>query len=255
MFVAFMAVLELTVIGGVAAASASNTIPTATRFNGAPAVGAVFLGGTDSPHGCTGSVIRSPGRNLVLTSAHCLTGSGRGAQFVPGYHDGLAPYGRWDIVAAYVDPRWLSVQDPRHDYAFVVVAPQQSNGRSVQLGDVVAGNPLGLAPPPGLQVQVIAYPEGIDDNPITCTVPSYEFDGYPAFDCHGFVGGTSGAPWLSRTGQDLAVRGIIGGLHQGGCFEYTSYSSRFDQDTFAVYQRAAVGQPTDTLPEPHGDGC
>ena len=128
---------------------------------------------------------------------------------------------------------------------------------------MVTGNRLGLAPAPGTPIQSVAYPSGVNDRPITCATTTYLFARYPAFDCHGYIGGTSGAPLLalasgSVTGGSAAsevVTGIIAGLHQGGCLESTSYSPRFDQDTLTVYRRAARGGVPDSLPVPGNDGC
>ncbi|HET9656610.1 MAG TPA: trypsin-like peptidase domain-containing protein [Kineosporiaceae bacterium] len=236
-------------------AAAADQIPTATSFPGVPAVGAVFPDGVASPHTCTGSVIRGAGPDVVLTAAHCLSGTGQGVVFAPGYHDGAAPYGLWTVSAVYADPRWVSAQDPQHDYAFLVLEPRRRAGHTTHLHDLVAGYLLGTAPDPGREVSVIAYAQGLNDRPIICTTATYRFSGYPAFDCHGFVLGTSGAPWLTWTSGSFTVRGTIGGLHQGGCYEYTSYSSAFDRDTLATYQRAQRGTAPDDLPVPGGDGC
>lgn len=54
---------------------------------------------------------------------------------------------------------------------------------------------------------------------------------------------------------DPSVVGVIGGLHQGGCFPWTSYSAPFDSATAAVFTRAATGGAADVLPVPGGDGC
>jgi len=234
----------------------SDPIPTAQRADAIPAIGAVFPGGVGSAPNCTASVIRSSAGDVVLTSAHCLSGRGQGVQIAPGYHDGLTPYGVWDVTAVYADPRWVSTQDPQHDYVFLTVAAQQRQGRTVRLGDVVVGNTLGLAPRTGDHVQVVAYPFDADDYPVTCTTATYAFAGFPAFDCGGYVPGSSGAPWLIRTqGHSPVVGGIIGGLHQGGCLDHTSYSPRFDQDTLAVYDRAVRAGLSDTLPAPAADDC
>jgi hypothetical protein len=227
--------------------------PTAVSFDGVPEVGALFLGETDGPHACTGSVVRSDDSDLVITAAHCLSGTGQGMSFVPGYRGGLAPYGTWQVTAIYADPRWISVQDPQHDYAFLVLAPQRRGGHPVRLRQTVRGDLLGAAPIPGRPVTVPAYVEGQQDLPIICTAPAYVFQGYPAFDCHGYDTGVSGAPFLVRGPDGPVVRGVIGGLHQGGCFEDTSYSSWFDADTLALYRRAEDGDHPDTLPDP-GDG-
>ena len=244
------------VFGSAATALAATSIPTARLFKGVPAVGAVFLNGTNSPHTCTASLIRSSARDIVLTSAHCLAGNGKNLRFAPGYHDGVSPFGVWKATSAYVDPRWVASQDPQRDYVFLVIAPRLIHGKSVHLRQLVTGYLLGGAPALGQKVRVVAYPYGLQDKPITCTVPNYRLNGYPAFDCHGYVGGTSGAPWITVTRSgDLRVRGIIGGLNQGGCFEYTSYSSRFDLSTISLFNRAVSKVHPDTLPNAGGDGC
>jgi V8-like Glu-specific endopeptidase len=227
-------------------------------------VGAVFPEGTGSEHTCSGGVISAGGVSVVLTAAHCLSGSSEGVRFVPGYHDGLAPYGVWNVVAAFADPRWLRDQDPHRDYVFLQVAPvrdDQESGQNVAgkaLQDVVAGDRVAVAPEGGTPVQVIGYPTGINDRPVTCTVPTYRAADYPAFDCHGYVGGTSGAPWLALA-QDapgqLVVRGLIGGRSRGGCVESTSYSPPFDADTLALLTRATSGGAGDSLPDPGSGGC
>src|SRR5690349_10075162 len=74
-------------------------IPPSRSFDGIPQAGTFFwtdAGGTGRT--CSGSVVRSPGRDLVLSAGHCLKGySGtspkRHLGFVPQYHDGLKPFG------------------------------------------------------------------------------------------------------------------------------------------------------------------
>ncbi len=76
--------------------------------------------------------------------------------------------------------------------------------------------------------------------PITCTAKVY-FEGvYPAFNCNPYIGGTSGSPWLAPTPEGVMVVGLIAGLHQGGCYTYTSYSPR----------SAATPAPSTTAPWP-----
>lgn len=242
---------------GTRAAAAAASIPTASRFAGVSPVGVLFPSGTATQHTCVGAVIRaSSGPDLVLTAAHCLTGNGQKAVFVPGYHQGKAPYGTWRVAGAYADPRWLSSQDQQHDYAFLVLAPNQSNGKTVRLRARVPGYVLGSTPVPPREVRVIAYGMGSNDNPITCIAPTYRHAGFPAFDCHGYVDGSSGSPWINSVrGQVPVVHAVIGGLNHGGCYEYTSYSSTFTQDIVTLYHRALAAGPADTLPRPHGDGC
>jgi V8-like Glu-specific endopeptidase len=227
--------------------------PTATSFAGTPTVGPIFRDGLTQDHECTASVIASPARDLILTAAHCVTGTAAGYQFAPGYDNGRTPYGVWTVTHAYVDSSWLKSQDPQHDYAILQVASH----RSVRLQDVTGANLLGTAPRSGTTITDVAYNAGSNDQPVRCTTSTYLTDGYPTFNCHGYVGGSSGSPWLATlpgTHVQL-VRGVIGGLHQGGCFEYTSYSSSFTADAYQLLLRATLGIHPDTAPEPGSDGC
>jgi hypothetical protein len=250
--VAVVAIGALTFAGSASPAAASA--PTATQVRSIPTVGALFVPSLlglsqllQLPHECSGSVVHSPRHDLVLTAAHCIAGTGLGYEFVPGYHDGLAPYGVWTVRRTYVNQLWAVRQDPQHDYAFLEIAPR--DGRGIE--DVVGANSLGPAPVAGQSVTVDGYVAGVDDEPIRCTSTVYYTDGYPSFDCDGFADGTSGGPWLAGG----SVVGVIGGLHQGGCTPTTSYSPAFGADTFADWQRAAVGGASDLVLPALVDGC
>ncbi|HEX2902321.1 MAG TPA: trypsin-like peptidase domain-containing protein [Jatrophihabitans sp.] len=241
------------------AASASNAPPNTPSAVAAPAtalVGPLFSAGLARQHTCTASVLDSPGHDLILTAAHCVSGNGTGILFAPGYDRGATPYGVWTSVAAYVDPSWISDQDPQHDVAILRLARRQVPGGSVGVADVTrVAEAIAPAPRPGEQLSVPSYPAGIEDQPISCNVSAYYFGKYPSFNCAGYVGGTSGAPWLARIGHSWVVTGVIGGLHQGGCVDYTSYSSAFGLDTYRLWLRAAFHQPADTVPVAGPDGC
>jgi len=226
--------------------------PTATTFTGVPTVGPLFSSATSTHHFCTASVIHSPRGDVLLTAAHCILGTGAGLVFAPGFHRGVSPYGRWTVTAAYLDPAWRSGQDPQRDFAFLLVAPQRIGGHRRQIEQVTGANRLGHAPHAGQRVTVPAYPAGADNDPITCTAPVY-FDGvYPAFNCNPYPGGTSGSPWLSHGRR---VVGLIGGLHQGGCFTWTSYSPPFGRAIRRVYERAIRRATPDVAPAAGSDGC
>lgn len=241
----------------IAAPSAPPGTPTAKSFAGIATVGPIFRDGLSHGHGCTASVIASRSRNLILTSAHCVAGTAAGWQFAPGYDDGHTSYGVWTVTHAYLDPHWITGQDPQHDYAILQLARRHVQGRLLGVQDVTGANVLRLAPHSGEPITDVAYNAGIDDQPITCTPRVYFTIGYPSFDCHGYVGGSSGSPWLARIpGTQLtAVQGVIGGMHQGGCYEYTSYTSKFTSDVYGLLTRASAGRHPDTAPQPGGDGC
>ena len=229
--------------------------PTAQSFDGTPTVGAIFRGTLADGHECSASVIASPSRDLILTAAHCVSGSPAGWKFVPGYVEGRTPYGVWTVTSAYVDQRWQWSGDTRYDYAILRVAPQRIHGRTKRIQDVTGANLLGTAPHSGTVITDVAYNAGVDDQPITCTVPAYYTDGFPGFDCGDYQGGVSGSPLLFGTGKVRVVRGVIGGLHQGGCVDSTSYSAPFTTAVSALLVRAATHRTPDVAGEPGSDGC
>jgi hypothetical protein len=253
---AAICLLALLALPDAAGAATPPGIPKAHPVPGLATVGPLFSDGVDHQHSCTASVLQARTRDLLLTAAHCVSGTGAGLVFAPGYDRGRTPYGVWAVTEAYVDPSWKQHQDPQHDYAILRVSHQQIAGRSAGVQDVTGGAEL-IAPtlPDGTEVMVPAYVAGTGDRPIDCVAPLYHSAGYPGFDCGGYLDGTSGAPWLVRSGSTLLVAGVIGGLHQGGCVDYTSYSSVFGLDTYRLWLRALLGLPGDTVPPAGGDGC
>jgi V8-like Glu-specific endopeptidase len=240
-------------------------------FDGLPEVGALFSGPSDAgTHFCTATVVHSPRRDLLVTAAHCLSGNASDLLFVPRYHDGIAPSGTWRVTAAYASTRWLDGHDPRADVAFLTVAPEERDGRTVDIEDVVGAARLAVPGATRFRATVVGYPLGTGGLPITCTNRVGEHHGYLSFACGGFVAGTSGGPFLTtRAGtattsshgatvtdarQEQLV-GVIGGLHQGGCTPEVSYSATFGSATTALYRTATSGAPGDTLPAAGSDGC
>src|SRR5487761_976570 len=74
-----------------ASASAGST-PDAKQNARTLRIGAIFEHDSSGNHFCTGSVVDSPGHNVLVTAAHCING-GRGGKnkdeiaFVPAYSD------------------------------------------------------------------------------------------------------------------------------------------------------------------------
>lgn len=253
---ALVAVMVAFVTLLMAAGSAfADDYPNAVSIVSIATVGPLFFNGLSNSHECTASVIASPSRDLVITAAHCLQGNGAGIQFAPGYNNGNTPYGVWSVSSVYVDPSWTASADAQHDYAILKMSPNAIGGRQVPVQNVTGANNLGFAPRPGTLVTVSGYTVGSNDEPITCTNTAYVQSGYQAFNCHGYLGGTSGSPFLSRFGRVQVVVGLIGGLHQGGCQEYTSYSSTFGPDVRKLWRRASLGSTPDVVPAAGKDGC
>jgi V8-like Glu-specific endopeptidase len=230
-------------------------MPVAVRSSGVPEIGALYAVSHATWHGCTASVVRSPRGDMVITAAHCVVRSGVGMVFVPGEHGTEAPYGRWIVTAAYLERSWLRRQDIRADVAFLVLAPRMLDGVSTEIEQVTGAYQLGSTAVRGQRITVTGYPAGRTDDPITCATRTYRTGTFDSFDCRGFVDGTSGSPWLRATNHGPQIVGVIGGLHQGGCEDYTSYSSPLSHGAHVAYRRASRGGAGDVGPRAGGDGC
>jgi hypothetical protein len=223
------------------------TVAAAAPVQPDPRVGAMFLG-AGSLHTCTAAVLDSPGGDLILTAAHCLS-EGVDTTFVPGFDDQESPQDVWYVDAAYLDPRWVENQDPLADFAIARVSRDGGGPVESRAG---AGLMLGRAPQPGTVVTVTGYSMGEGGGPIGCRGPTMvAAGGFPSMACAGLVDGVSGSPWI--TGSTVA--GLIGGLDGGGCDDAVSYSPPFDDAIVALLARAEAGGPGDAAPIAFGDDC
>ena len=226
----------------------ARTVPPALLhgqfYNGTPAVGALFTtsGSGLGRHFCTASVVASPGKDLVITAAHCLAGYQPGqVEFVPDYHRGRQPFGAWPVTEIFVDGAWLSSGNPDDDVAFLVV---HQPGDAGQVQDLTGGEALATGWKAAQLAQVIGYPDG-RHRPITCISRTRRFGSHQMeFDCGGYTNGTSGGPFLVKvhgaTGLGT-VLGVIGGYQEGGDTPSVSYSARFGRQVRSLYNEAVSG--------------
>ncbi|MGW0555711.1 trypsin-like serine peptidase [Streptomyces sp. NPDC002926] len=234
-------------------------IPPSKSFDGMPQAGTFFwTDATGTGRTCSGSVVRSPGRDLVLSAGHCLKGySGtspkRDLGFVPQYHDGFKPFGIFPIRnnGVYVPQQYYDLGEhagAAYDFAFAVTEPNQDGTR---LQDAVGGVRLltgtGYYHAP---VRMIGYPARAQ-KPLECWSWTSKWASddaadpgtFPRIACDAFVGGTSGGPMLVPWPGGWAVIGVIGGYHTGGNTPQVSYSAYFGAVTQALYRAAISGAP------------
>ena len=206
-------------------------------------VGALFEHDASGNHFCTASVVASPGRDLLITAAHCINGGKGGGYrqdivFIPGYRDGQAPSGIWTPARLVVAPQWMNSSDPDFDVGFVVLKPD--DGKNVE--DVLGADHLGVDPGYRNQVRVTGYPASADA-PITCTGwTSRQSPSQLRFECDGFTGGTSGSPWVTDVGPQTGtgtIVGVIGGYQEGGSTAAISYSPYLGEQVEQLYHQAA----------------
>jgi len=209
-------------------------------------VGALFVRDASGGHFCTASVVASPGRDLLITAAHCINGGKNGGYrhdivFIPDYRDGAAPFGVWTPAKLIVAPRWDADSDPAVDVGFVVLKPL--DGKNIE--DVLGANTLGIDTGYRHLVRVTGYP-ATTDAPVACIDwTSQQSTDQLRFACGGYPGGTSGSPWVTdfnprtRTGT---IVGVIGGYQQGGDTPAVSYSSYLGPDVERLYRQAVADE-------------
>ncbi|MEU6890394.1 hypothetical protein ABZ934_01070 [Streptomyces sp. NPDC046557] len=229
-------------------------------FDGMPVVGRMFVMTGGGAYFCTASVVSSPGRDLVISAAHCLLGAdARQVAFVPRYRaDKPQPYGMFPVLRdsagrakVWIDPRYRREGADRAatlDVAFAQVGP---NASGALVEDVVGGNRLvtgaAYAQP---SVTLVGYPASAA-RPRLCVNRTTKFTSsdpnipgsFQRIDCTGYPGGTSGGPFLTHFDQRTLtgdVVGVIGGWKTGGDTDDTSYSSYFGTEIRALYETAVA---------------
>ncbi|GGU69900.1 hypothetical protein GCM10010211_39280 [Streptomyces albospinus] len=244
--------------------AAGTPVPPSHPFDGLPQVGTFFwTDGHNIGRFCGGTVIRSPHRNLVVTAGHCLLSPDpkKYLSFVPQYHDGLKPHGIYPVERIYLDQHLYDLGTDggaRWDYAVVQVGARE-DGSEVQ--EVTGG--FDLLPYPGYvhhDVRLIGYPGSSDvtyPKPLDCSSSTHRYTStdpaapgdFLEIACAGYIGGTSGGPFLVRDFRGYALIGVIGGYHTGGDTPDISYSAYFTLDTALLYVHAVRGD-TPAAPRP-----
>ncbi|MFJ6777776.1 trypsin-like serine protease [Streptomyces yangpuensis] len=237
------------------------------EFEGIKEVGTFYWAADDQYRFCAGTVVPSPGKNLVATAAHCFDVSDRTQKlvFVPKHSQKAPrPYGVFPVDNFYMDPSYAANNGDHTqtdlDFAFLQTAPRADG---VKVEDAVGAIPLALNA--GLDhpdTQVIGYPylPGDDkykpnQNPLNCITPMKKFttgnaDGWTGgtfaeVNCKGYVSGTSGGPFLIKQGNGRALAGVTGGWKTGGHSPDTSYSSYFGDEVQRIYDAAVAGRMPD----------
>jgi V8-like Glu-specific endopeptidase len=214
---------------------------TAQPFDGVPKVGAIFfsVGGVVSAHYCTGSVVHSKSGDLIATAGHCVYdklfgGWNNHIVFVPGYHDGIAPYGEWVATTAYVDNYWVSKEDPDVDVAFLKV--RKVGGGSQTLESLTGADTFTEGPGYSNAISVASYPLTAS-RPVGCSGTTKKYSGTQIkLDCDGLPDGASGSPFIA-SGNRLV--GLLGGYQKGGNTPATSYSIYFSSRIARIYEATA----------------
>ncbi|MGW0759753.1 trypsin-like serine peptidase [Streptomyces sp. NPDC002814] len=205
--------------------------------------GRVFFTYQGRTASCSGNAVTSANKSTVMTAGHCVKLEGSWHTnwvFVPGYHDGQAPYGRWSASKTLSTPQWTASEDINYDVGAAVVAPL--DGKS--LTDVVGGQGLAFNTGYNKAMYAFGFPAAAPydgEKFIYCSGTTYR-DFLLSSD-HGMTcdmtGGSSGGPWFTQFNEATGT-GLQSSVNS---FKYNflpnaMYGPVFGTDAQNLYQTA-----------------
>lgn len=110
---------------------------------------------------CSGTSVNAPNLSVVITAAHCVNGGRPGNWFdenwifVPGYHDGVRPFGVFVAKWLGTTAGWFDDAGENADVGAAVVS---RNERGQRLGAAVGGYGIAWNLPPRQDFDVHGYP-------------------------------------------------------------------------------------------------
>lgn len=248
--------------------------PDPEHFLGHPMVGTFFYDGR--PLGgpmtyCTGSVVHTAAKDIVLTAGHCGIGldTAKHAIFVPRYRIGKSaaeqPDGVFPVAKVYRDQRYSRNTKAAASDLDLAFAQVDANSRG-KVEDVTGA--LTFTPTSSYRhkVTVIGYPGSAGDNPghvpVRCPVSTSQLPGFRQMrmTCKGFYNGVSGGPWIedynSTTGTGKVI-GNTGGYNGGGNDandDWVTYAPVYGKDAQDLFNHAADHKELPQKPPYEGSG-
>jgi hypothetical protein len=123
--------------------------------------GAIFIDLGGGLARCSGTSVNAPNMSVVFTAGHCVNAGGprqwydRDWVFVPGYHDGVRPFGVFTAKWLGATAPWVEEGSENADVGAAVV---MRNARGQRLGEAVGGYGIAWNLPARQVFDVHGYP-------------------------------------------------------------------------------------------------
>ncbi|MFH9422923.1 trypsin-like serine peptidase [Streptomyces sp. NPDC017529] len=237
-----------TLPGGTPAAPAPKAFPQkGAAWTGGGAVtktaGRVFFTYQGRTASCSGNAVTSANKSTVITAGHCvkMNGAWHGDWvFVPGYHDGQAPYGKWAASKTLATPQWTASENINYDVGAAVVAPVGGQ----RLTDVVGGQGLAFNTGYNKPMYAFGYPAAAPYDGSKLVYCSGNTIKDPLFSTdHGLsctmTGGSSGGPWFTSFNEATGT-GLQSSVNSFGYtfLPNTMFGPYFGDDAENLYDEA-----------------
>jgi V8-like Glu-specific endopeptidase len=208
--------------------------------------GRVFFTMGDRQASCSGDAVTSDNGSTVITAGHCVKYQGNWHTnwvFVPGYHDGEAPYGKWSADKTMSTPQWEASEDMNFDVGAAVVKPLDGK----KLTDVVGGQGLSFNAPYNTTMYSFGFPAADPydgEKLIYCSGTS--FQDFLLTKDHGLscnmTGGSSGGPWFTEFDEGSGT-GLQASVNSFGYtfLPDTMFGPYFGEDAKKLYETAQAG--------------
>ncbi|OKI05045.1 peptidase [Streptomyces sp. CB02923] len=205
--------------------------------------GRVFFTYQGRSASCSGNAVTSANKSTVITAGHCVKLNGAWHTdwvFVPGYHDGQAPYGKWAASKTLATPQWTASENINYDIGAAVVAPVGGQ----QLTDVVGGQGLAFNTGYNKPMYAFGYPAAAPydgSKLIYCsgnTIKDPLFSTDHGLSCN-MTGGSSGGPWFT-TFNEADGTGLQSSVNSFGYtfLPNTMFGPYFGDDAENLYDEA-----------------
>jgi V8-like Glu-specific endopeptidase len=205
--------------------------------------GRVFFTYQGRTASCSGNAVTSANKSTVITAGHCVKLEGAWHTnwvFVPGYHDGQSPYGRWTASKTLSTPQWTASEDINYDVGAAVVAPLDGK----LLTDVVGGQGLAFNTGYNVAMYSFGFPAASPydgEKFIYCsgtTSRDFLLSNDHGMNCN-MTGGASGGPWFTKFDEATGT-GLQSSVNS---FKYNflpnrMYGPYFGADAQNLYQTA-----------------
>lgn len=229
-------------------------------------VGRLFFTDHREDASCTATLVGAANRSTIVTAGHCVNSTdllGENNQwtnnvlFIPGYHDGQAPYGRFTARIGFVDQTWLH-NDQQHgelygayDQAFVVLNPNEQGQRAEDA--VGAAQGIGFDEPGAGTATSFGYPRASSD-PEREGLP--EYIGKRLAYCRGAAKKDPGTPEMPAAPNQWGVSCTMGGGASGGPrFSELSMETGIGRVIGDNTQSAFFDKQGNPCPVDEPDGC